>query len=258
MNEKLLNQLKTGNLVDNIYAQLVDEKNNLLFEFLFNPERKSFSMEAKYQEVPTALTSLPISNYSYSTGETLTLSNLILLGHGNGKVVKELIDRLKSLMKADPINKKYEPIKVKFVWGADSFGPAVITNIQWEEDLWLNGEVAGARLGMTLKEVPSTLDINTINNPKATKEALKSEAGKTSKLTARQKEDASKKAKQWLNSNVKKLKDNITALVRANNYKLSTADDGTVTFTDSKGKKIGTVGIYRDTSLVTTKTDLLK
>lgn len=254
MNEQLLNQLKSGTLAGDIYAKLINEQGSTLFEFLFNPEEKQYSSQAKYTETPTALTKLPNYNYNYTTGLTLTLPNLILVSHSRGKTLTNLFNSLRELMVADIANKRYEPLRVKFVWGSDTFGSAVITDISWVENEWLSGEVAGARLNMTLLQVPSTL----INNPDTFKSKLNDASKKKTLLTDRQKQEASTKANKWLTDNIKKIKNPLTSIIKAKKYKLLTSNDGVVTMLNTKNNLIGTIGTYRGTTLDTSKNTISK
>jgi hypothetical protein len=258
INEIILNQLPSVTKVTGIFAKLVDEKGQILFEFLFNPSEKKFSTSAKYVEIATALTSKPVQNFSHSTGLTLTLPNLLFMAHAQGRSVREEMQKLVNLSKADVANKRYSPPKVKFVWGSDSFGLSVVTSVDWTESYWLDGQVAGCQVNLTLLEVGSDEPANPTDNPAATESKLKAASRQQPKLTARQREDANKKGEKFIQSNIKKLKPAIATLVRSKKYSISTDDYGVVTLLDARGVKVGTVGIYRSPPAIVGKPDLFK
>jgi hypothetical protein len=249
INENVVNGLTNATRTSDIFAYLIDSTTAVVYTFLFNPESKSFSREAKYVESVTALTSTPSQQYFYTSGLTLQLSNLLLESYNRNKTCKSLLQGLQSLMVANPIEGKYTPTPVTFKWGVDSFGPAVITNIDWVETSWLNGEVASARVNLTLLEIPDASNQPTNTVPRNLPNKV---------LTDRQKADASSKAKSWLNSNINKLTDNVAALVRTNNYKLITYGDGVVVMVDSKNVVVGIIGRYVDGKLYTNNNTVTK
>lgn len=251
INESVIQGLNTSQNEGYKFAYLVDNKNQSLFSFLFNPEEKSFSRQSKFDEGVTALTSVPSQYYRYTTGLTLQLPNLLLESYNRGKNCKLLLQRLQALMVANPKEDKYAPTQLVFQWGSDSFGPCVITDLNWTETSWLNGEVATARVNITLLEIPGSP-----TTPPQDK--LQAALNKQNTVTDRQKVDASKKAKEWLTNNIKKLPETTASLVRFNKYKLTTSNKGIVTITDSKGKAIGTVGTLVGNKFDITNNNLIK
>lgn len=255
MNTNLINKLSPADKVLDIYATLVDELNNEVYSFLYNPEDKFFSRGAFYAEGATALSSLPSQQYRYTTGLTLSLDNLLLESYSQGRTCKTLLQDLQKLMVADPTAGKYYPTPVSFVWGKDKFGPAVITDLKWKETQWLNGEVAAARVSFTLLEIPPSQLPNKAlveTSQNKLKAALKS----STRITDRQKEEAISKAKTWLKQNIKKLPENISSLIRLDKYRLSVSDNGTVTLFNQKNVLLGTVGTYKDGKLNTSNNNL--
>ncbi|MEH1966758.1 CIS tube protein [Nostoc sp.] len=250
-NPAVISGLNAGKKVENIYATLTDKEGLPLFTFLFNPEAKRFSRSANYTEAPTALTSTPSQQYKYTTGLTLQLSNLLMQSYAEGKTCKLLLQRLQGLMVADPTNSKLTPSLVYFTWGSDKFGPAVITSLDWTESAWLNGEVAAARVNFTLLEVPS---IKLESTPTA--KDLEKASTKTATLTPRQVSESANEATKWLKSNVKKLPEKTAALVKTNNYKLSTDSQGNVTIFSNKNENLGVVGNYKNGKFTTTNNSL--
>ncbi|MBD2452246.1 hypothetical protein H6G76_35135 [Nostoc sp. FACHB-152] len=251
INNSVIQGLNSAKNTPDIFAYLVDNKNQSVFTFLFNPEEKSFSRQVKLDEGVTALTSTPSQFYKYTTGLTLQLPNLLLETYNQGKSCKLLLQRLQALMVANPSQGRYAPTPVKFVWGSDSFGPCLITDLNWTETSWLDGEVASARVNLTLIEIPNDSPTGSQNSQKASSNTSKS-------LTPRQQQDASTKAKEWLKTNVKKLPDNIASLVRLNKYSLTVVSNGTVTLQDLKKRNLGTVGTLVGTKFITTNNTLIK
>ncbi|MFS0515149.1 hypothetical protein ACEYW6_10550 [Nostoc sp. UIC 10607] len=250
-NPNVIKGLNAAEKVVDIYATLTDKEGKPLFTFLFNPESKRYSRRADYTEAPTALTSTPSQQYKYTTGLTLLLNNLLMQSYAEGKTCKLLLQKLQGLMVADPTNSKLTPALVYFTWGSDKFGPAVITSLDWSESSWLNGEVAAARVNLTLLEVPI---LKLASTP--TVKDLEAASTKTVVLTPRQVNEAADAATKWLKANVKKLPEKITALVKVNKYKLSTDPQGNVTIFSSKNENLGIVGNYKNGKFTTTNNSL--
>ncbi|MEA5603713.1 hypothetical protein [Nostoc sp. UHCC 0252] len=257
INPKVLEGLNPGERTTDTYAYLVDSLNKEVFTFLYNPEEKVFSRSAKYSQAITTLTSLPAQQYNHTSGLTLQLGNLILETYGERKTCKLLLQKIQALMVADTSKGKYAPSPVTFKWGKDSFGPAVITDIQITETGWLNGEVASARLDITLLEVPGSQLPDNVKS-ESTGSRLKSALSTPVLLTDRQAQEGNIKAVAWLKANVKKLPENLSTLVKSNKYKLSVAKNGTVSMFDSKGKSLGTVGMYKNDKLDVSTGNLIK
>lgn len=93
INEILLNSLPLVSKSTGIFAKQVNEKDQALFEFLFNLSEKRFSTAAKYVESATALTSKPFQNFSHSTGLTLTLPNLLFMTHSQKRSATQLLQK---------------------------------------------------------------------------------------------------------------------------------------------------------------------
>lgn len=260
-NTKVIEGLNSANKVSDIYAYLIDENSKSVFTFLYNPESKEFSREAKYDEGVTALNSVSSQHYNHTTGLTLELPNLLLETYNQGKSCKLLLQRLQALMVANPSKGQYSPAPVYFKWGTDSFGPAVITNLSWTETSWLNGEVASARVNLSLLEIPNS-QLPQKAKVESSQNRLQAALNKAKVLTARQQEEGISKAKKWINQNRKKIRDDVSNLVVFNNYKLTIsslqATMGVINMYDSKNRLLGTVGIYKDGKLDTSNTTLLK
>lgn len=257
MNTNLIGKLTPADKVPGIYAYLVDELNNAVFNFLYNPEEKTFSRVANYSEGVAALTSVPSQQYNYTSGLVLSLDNLLLESYSEGKTCKSLIQDIQKLMVADPAVGKYLPSPVSFVWGKDKFGPAVITDLKWKETLWLNGEVAAARLSFNLLEIPQSQIPSKVNS-QTTQGKIEASIKNGISLTEREKQEAISKSKSWLSANKKKIKDTYAALVTAGKYKISVSDAGVVTLIDLNNTVLGTIGVFRTGKLNTSTNTLSK
>ncbi|PHJ59600.1 hypothetical protein VF14_09010 [Nostoc linckia z18] len=218
-----------------------------LWLFLVNPQSLRFSREAKYTEISPLASQRSEVQYTATTGQTLSIPDLILQTWYCGKSLRPLIEGINLLLEADIKNKKYSPPILKFQWGTREFGPCVLTSIQWEESAWLGGEPASVKLGLELKEVPKAISRGEVEQQKTKNlETTKTTREKQSKprlpLTDRQRADASAAAKKYLETNIKQWAADVQAAIRGNKYKLSTdASSGAVSMTGAGGKTIGTV-----------------
>lgn len=247
-NEAVINTLPDVEKVDNIYANLSDEGGNTLYTFLFNPQEKSFSRSSTYSEAATSLTAVPYQQYKYTSGLKLSLPNLILESYNRGKSLEDLITSLQSLMVVTAPN-TYPP-KLYFNWGTYSFGPCVLTNLNWTETSWLNGKVADIRLSIDLLEIPK---------PKLLKEPPKPADLSNTTLTSRQQDDGREAAKKWLSENVSKLTPTVSELVRTKSYKLSlNPSTNEIKIFSPANKELGLIGVYDGKQLNTTKSTILK
>ncbi|ALF55618.1 hypothetical protein ACX27_26700 [Nostoc piscinale CENA21] len=238
VNTSVLNSLPAVGQNELATARLVNNLGKDVYTFLYNPESKSFNRRAIYKEGASALTSLPSLSYQYTTGLTLDLNNLILESYSRGKSIRPLLDSLQSLMVANPTRGKYAPSPVTFTWGANTFGQAVITKIDWTETAWVGGEPASARVNLQLMQIPSTSSSAT---PAQSTQAASS---KEQPLTDREKAEAINKARANLRQTLKSLNASVAQLVRSGNYKLTVSNMGVVTISDSKDRVLGVVGTY--------------
>ncbi|MBW4421188.1 MAG: hypothetical protein KME13_18465 [Myxacorys californica WJT36-NPBG1] len=238
-------KLSSANQSTGHYARLVDAKNQRVFEFQYNPESKEFSRKANYGAAPTAATSTPSQNYLFTEGKTLRLSNLLLDSFCLKKSLRPILNDLEALLVIN--EKSFSPTPVYFVWGTEKFGPCVVTDIDWTETAWLAGEPAKVILNVSLLRVP---DPDSVPKQTSIPKNLTSP-----KLSQRQKVDGSKKAKEFLVSNVAKFSPNIKKAIQTNSYKLSTSDSGSIKVLNSKGEELGIIGTY---NALTSKLDTSK
>ncbi|MBH8566711.1 hypothetical protein I8748_31945 [Nostoc sp. CENA67] len=221
-----------------------------LWLFLVNPQSLRFSREAKYTEISPLASQRSEIQYNATTGQTLSIPDLVLQTWYCGKSLRPLIEGINLLLEANIKNKKYSPPILKFQWGTREFGPCVLTNIQWEESAWLGGEPASVKLGLELKEVPKAISRGEIEQQKTKNlEAAKTTREKQGKprlpLTDRQRADASAAAKKYLETNIKQWAADVQSAIRGNKYKLSTdANTGAVSMIGIGGKTIGKVLVW--------------
>lgn len=238
MNNDVLKALPTADRVLNIYAHLVTESGDKVYDFLFNPEEKRFDRRANYIEGITAFNELPSQQYIGASGLILSLPNLLLETYSRGLSLSPLLESLQQLLLLDPATK--QPTPVYFVWGSSSFGPAVLTNVEWSEMSWLGGEPASARVSLTLLQIPPKDDQPNLSA---------SEPSSEINLTERQREDARRKAGDYLKESLSSLPDSVADAVRANRFSYLTSPQGEVKIIVGSDSYL--VGIYNGTSLNT-------
>lgn len=240
-NPTVLNQLATAERVTEIYAQLLDLSDQVVYQFLYNPEEIQWNRKANYAAAPASATSTPSQQYLYTEGRTYRFQGLLLQSYCEGKSLRSLLEGLQALMVVDPQGNSFAPKQVSFVWGSYRVGPCVITDLQVTESAWLGGETAEARVDLTLIELPPP-DTNATET--ATPTVATPAAAQTITLSDRQREDTRKAAEQWLAANLNNLTPQVRDIVRARRFRYLTSADGTVKITDSSGTEIGTVGVY--------------
>ncbi|NJN88903.1 MAG: hypothetical protein HC878_00010 [Leptolyngbyaceae cyanobacterium SL_5_14] len=154
INTDVLNNLPNASKQLGIHAYLIDLDNSYRWDFLYNPEKINFNIDAKYQEIPTFLTSLPDQQYLYTSGETHEFSNLLLQSYAEEKSLETHLEKLKSVLYADVPNNKYEPSLLYFIWGNYRFGTCRLLKVSGERSLVLSGEAAQVILSISLVRVP--------------------------------------------------------------------------------------------------------
>lgn len=257
-----------------------------VFTFLVNPQALEFRRRAVYSDAVTAATSIPAQQYYHTTGRELQISNLLMETWFLRRSLRPILERLQWLLVPDIPNESLAPKVLSFVWGSQTFGPCVLTDINWKEKSWLNGEPATIELSMSLLEIPPP-DGDMVSRWVGEKKKItglgegqnqtetgggestsKTSSSKDSKgkpkkqpvLTDRQTQDASKKAEDWLNSNRTKLDPQVQQRLKSNNYQLQVdPNTGRVTMLNGVGgEKIGTVGNWDGQQFDTTKNTIKK
>lgn len=245
VNQEVLNSLPASPRTF-VPAVLTDQEGQILYKLLYAPERQAYFKEAKFTEVSTGGTWIQPQVYNHTTGRTLSLNDLLIDTHCDGKSARELIEGLGRLM--NPDGETLKPTVVYFVFGSFSFGPAYIKTLDWSEEGWLNGEFALGRISITLIEIPGpttsaqTTDSTTGLNPPPAPAPVPLA---TPNLTPRQKEEARLQADRWLNQNVNRLRPEIQQRVRSRSFRFLTDDEGVVRMTDESGQTIlGRIGSW--------------
>jgi hypothetical protein len=236
-NPQVMSQLAPAERVTEIYAQLLDLSDKVVYSFLYNPETIKWNRKANYVAAPTSATSTPAQQYLHTDGKTFQFSELLLQSYGDGKSLRSLLEGLEALLVVDPQGNSFAPKQVVFSWGTMRIGPAFLTSIDCTETLWLGGEVAEARVSLSLMSVPESDGAPTESGAPTT---TTSEIA----LTDRQREDARKAAADWLSKNQNSLPTSVRDLVRAGRFRYLTNASGQVSITDSAGKVLGVVGTH--------------
>lgn len=218
-----------------------------LWLFLVNPASLQFTDQAQYGSVSPIASKVAQRFYQSARGATLKIPDLLFYTYCEGKSVLPLIDGARALLRATPDKGKFAPPVLQFRMGTRKFGPCILTQVDWEERAWLGGDPARVKMSVTLEEIPKPLtkaELEAKARAKSESEqALNDASGKPKlPLTQRQKEDASKAAKDYLAKNVDQLDPSTQALIKQSRYKLATDEkSGDVTMTDASGNKVGVV-----------------
>lgn len=231
MNIGVLETLPTATKASGIPARLISSSGETI-TFLYNPESKSYGRSASYSPAAAGGSSLPQQNYTGGTGRTLSLPNLLLDSFCAGRSLRNLIESLEKLL--IPTAPGLAPPTVSFVWGSESFSPAVVSDVVWEETAWLSGEPAIARVSLNLIQLPPADSPTTLPTVPT---------GETA-LTDRQRATAVTEAGKWLRANLSRLKPDVKSAVSSNRFKYLTTEAGQVSITDATGKLIGVVGVW--------------
>lgn len=235
-NPAALSQLASASPTTEIYAQLLDLSDRVVYQFLYNPEEIQWDRKANYAAAPASATSTPSQQYLYSTGRNYRFAGLLLQSRYEGKSLRSLLEGLQALMVVDPLGNSFAPKQVTFAWGSMRVGPAVITDMKCSETSWLGGETVEARVDLTLLELPPS-DMSPTETAAPT-------ATTTPELTDRQREDARKAAEGWLQSNLNSLPPQLRDTVRSRRFRYLTSANGEVRITDGAGAEIGLIGTY--------------
>ena len=225
-----------------------------LWEFWYPPQTLKFSGQANYTEQATLSAREHDWQFGSSSGLRLEIPNLVLDSYCLGRTVQPLMDGLDELRKAKPTEGIFAPPVLLFAFGGRTFGPCVLTNIQWDEVAWLSGEAARLQLSLTLQQIPKPPNAGTPTEPAAdTSAAEKERDGKPRKpLTLRQRQDGSTKAIEWLRANPSALPAQLKAVVTANTFRVSTdTDSGDVRIFAADGTELGTVGRWDGRNFLT-------
>lgn len=222
-----------------------------LWGFLYNPSSLEFSRSAKYSESQTLSSRASDLQYGYSSGKTLSISEIVLDSWLQGKTIQPLLDGIEKLLECDINKKQYSPPILAFVFGSRRFSPCVLSNVKWVETGWLGGAPARATMSLTLLEVPEPM---TKEAASAKIRATLSKVAQTRsqqgqprmELTDRLSFDVVNKAKAWLAANVDKFDPKIVPIIKSKNYTLKIDSNlGLIYMYDSKGNKVSNYAVAK-------------
>lgn len=261
-NPVVLQNLPEAESGDRLWAYLIEEgkqpNDERLFTFLTNPEELQWQRSAIYSEAATAVTTVQAQQYYHTRGRTLQLNDLLMETWFSKRSLRPLLEGLQKLLVPNLQSKVFAPPVLRFVWGTQNFGPCVLTDLDWRETGWLNGEPATIRLSMTLTEIPPPDSDLASRIVKQQKESKTAKDDLKTPLTDRQRADASTEAQKWLNTNQKKLPQQIQERLKTKRYKLSTdPKTGSVTMTDEKSTALGIVGKWDGRAFATASQTLI-
>ncbi len=227
------------------YSPDLNEK-DILWQFLIAPSRLQFSRSAKYNENTAFADKVSDRQYANTSGSTLTINNLEFHTWIYQKSMRPLVEGVMALMEAK--EDTFAPPILSFVMGNRRFGPCVLTDVNWDEFAWLQGEQAGINMSLTLAQIP---DPGLRGDAKIT-ESTNQELDETvdgpkprNPLTDRQRKDASDAAKAYLVENQAKFNSVVAEAIKSSAYFLETdKESGEVKMLDREKKLIGIVGLY--------------
>lgn len=229
------------------------KEEKLAWGFLINPQSLDFENSATYGEVAPHATTVTSSQYSHTTGQTLTTPGMQFALWCYKKSAKALLGGLKKLLEADPLNNKFSPPLLRFSWGAYNLGPVVLVKYSYKVVAIANGEPTDIKdLTLTFKEQPRPLtkaeqEKRAADRLKQQQETSKLRGEPALTLTDRQQADALKLAEKYLKDNVSQWSADVQAIVKGADLKKSLAIDpktGNVTLNGKENKAIGIVLQY--------------
>ncbi len=235
------------------------KEEKLAWGFLINPQSLDFENSANYGEVSPHATSVTSSQYSHTTGQTLTTPGMQFALWCHKKSCKALLDGLKKLLEADPLNNKFSPPLLRFSWGSFNLGPLSLVKYSYKIVAIAGGEPTDVReLTLTFKEQPRPL--TKAEQEQRAEERLKQQQETAALrgepalvLTDRQQADALKLAEKYLRDNLNQWSADVQALIKSTSNDLKKnmtvdAKTGIVTLSGKDGKKVGVVIQYDGTN----------
>ena len=218
-----------------------------LWLFLVNPATLDYQASAQYAEASPLASKVKAKQFTASSGEKLTISDLIFETYCLGKSLLPLSDGLKALLEAKTEQGKFAPPILLFRWGKKRFGPCVLTDVRRTETAWLDGDPARMKLTLTLEEIPkpptkAELEAKKKAREEAAAQRREAEGKPPLKLTGRQQQEAVEAAKAYLKANAAAFSADVQKEIEKGDYQLATdPDTGDVTLSSAKGDKIGVV-----------------
>jgi hypothetical protein len=224
--------------------------------FLINPRSLQYKNQARYSPVGTLASSADYQAYNNTGGRTLTIPDLAFSTWLQGKSLRPLIQGLEALLQAkgslSPDNKSFTlaPPILRFRFGSEDFSPCILMDVSYEITAWLGGEPARAKVSLTLKEIPKPLTPAQQEARRKERVAAIDAVNRANNvlakpLTARQQDEAKKKAEEYLKANIDVWGADVQAALNSKKYSLSVdPNTGYVSLKDAQGNNLGTVARY--------------
>jgi hypothetical protein len=135
----------------------VVSKKEGIWQFMFNPSELNYSYSSDYAEADTWANSdgQPM-HWKGNKNPELQFSDILLNGYMFGRKVESLSQGLKELMLFSEGAKTYRgsPPILEFIWGSKRFGPCVMKDLSFKENMWDGGELVGATCSFKLVAIP--------------------------------------------------------------------------------------------------------
>lgn len=200
-NVEVLNALPEVTSTEYVRASLVDKNGDIIYRFLYNPQELKLNKSVEYSEVPIGGTAIQPHYYNHTKGSTLLLENLLFDTYCDGRSSRELIEGLGRLTLPETDTRK--PKVISFVFGSFSFGPAIITNLDWTISSFIGGEPVYGSINLTLKE--TTGEQLPSNFGRINQSGSNENSGNLSLPTSRESEQIQVQVNQYLASNLSNL-----------------------------------------------------
>jgi hypothetical protein len=264
-NEKVFQSLTdltaSGQPVEAILLEYEPEgkEEKLAWGFLINPQSLDIENSGNYGEVAPHATTVTSSQYSHTSGQTLTTPGMQFALWCYKKSAKKLLDGLKKLLEADPDNKRFSPPLLRFSWGSYNLGPLVLVKYSYKIVALSGGEPTDVRdLSLTFKEQPRPLtkaeqEAKAIERLKEQQKIFGAQDAPKLELTQRQQELAIAEAEKYLKANASQWSADVQSLIKSPDFKKYLSVDsktGIVTLSGKDSKKLGVVLQYDGTKAI--------
>lgn len=238
-------------------------RGELVWKFLINPERIRFQGgDAEYETLLPHLNTAPHVAFKGNSSRTIEFSDLWLETWFESRSVQPLLDGIRRLQEANPNNREYEPPTMTFVFGSRRIEPVKVVKAAWVENKWLSGAPAGARMTLTLQEIPEESVSDPYEPPPPPVSDLVDESSLVGDqvgqsieplaLTARQIEEMAQVARSWLveNANIQGFSPTIAQTLSQEDFILKLKTNGTALVADSEGLVLGKLGTWDHSSIL--------
>ena len=235
-----------------------------LWAFLTNPQQLEFTRQAKYNEAQTLSAKKADWQYGYTSGRTLSISDIVLDGWCKGKTIMPLLDGIEALLEADVSKGKFAPTILSFVFGSRRFGPCVLTSVKWTETGWLGGMPARSTMSISVQEVPAPLTKAELEAKRRAATSILSEAKQKVNsprllLTERQVQAVITQSRAIIQKGISEFNPTAQALFKSGSFKIDVdREKGDVFLLDRSEKRVGTLARFDGKHLNFTNSTLLK